>query len=310
MALKIHRTILKKLLTVTGTNMLNALVKPFTVSLSFLLLLNSCEPEQQAASTAIKSSNFVGGEGVPPATIELIDLNEQVAAIQNRELEQADTSLTYYASGDSTVHMHVLSRRQITPLHLHKQADELTVIISGRPLVTQLNVADNEIVAEQREYPQFTLVSSPAYCGHEWENISSAEVQANLVFAMPTFNGNFYVRDDDPQLLQCSEAVAWETQGFQPTDNSEAVNFIVEPAADTNFGSRMRFHRNQGEYVLDTSASAAVVLFVGGIGFLQTSPPTQVMPGQLLLVPKGFELAIAGTETDPVEFYSFLPELP
>jgi hypothetical protein len=137
--------------------------------------------------------------------LKLVDVAARVAAIESKKSEQADASETYYAMPQGSVHMHLLGKQQSCPLHLHRVAHEVTVVVSGGPEVLQIYPEAGKLQRRAAPVEPGTLVYSPPFCGHQWRNRDPARMQANLVFSAPPFEGNFYVEADDPRLLKGGE---------------------------------------------------------------------------------------------------------
>jgi hypothetical protein len=141
--------------------------------------------------------------------LKIVDLPARAAAIEKTEAERADISETYFASSCCSVHMHLLGKQQRCPLHLHRRAHEVSVVVSGEPEVLQVYPLSGELQRRTAPAAPGTLVYSPPLCGHAWRNRDPGRMQANLVFSAPPFEGNFYVEVDDPRLLQGTESARY-----------------------------------------------------------------------------------------------------
>lgn len=131
-----------------------------------------------------------------------VDLNARLSALHEDPNLVADVSETYFKADDATVHMHFMAAGQYTPLHLHKTTYEATVLAAGSAQITQMWGEEGEVRSRRATWPRHTLIASPPYSAHEWHNPATDGWLANLVFTAPEFAGNFYVKPDDPRLLQ------------------------------------------------------------------------------------------------------------
>lgn len=144
-----------------------------------------------------KVSNF-GYAG----TIWTVDLPERYAITEKEHGSLADFSETYFKEPDATVHMHFMGHLQTTPMHLHPVSSEATIIAGGVAEVEHVWGENGTFATRTGTYEKGSLVGSPPYTGHEFHNPNADAMLANLVFTMPQFGGNFYVRRDDVRLLQ------------------------------------------------------------------------------------------------------------
>jgi hypothetical protein len=147
------------------------------------------------------SGSYQVGEFGAAADVWTVDLADRLRWVEAEKARQADYSETYYASEAASVHMHFMGKGQTTPLHLHTDSHEATIIAGGQAEVTQYwGGPDGDIATRHATWPVSTLLASPPLCGHEWHNPDDDHFLANLVFTMPRFAGNLYVHPDDPRL--------------------------------------------------------------------------------------------------------------
>lgn len=103
--------------------------------------------------------------------------------------EKADVSHSLYLSASASIHVHALGFEQTAPLHVHRATEEATVILTGKPRVSQAFARDGKRATLEREVAPGTLVFSSPFTGHEWLNTDPKGMQANLVFASPRSKG-------------------------------------------------------------------------------------------------------------------------
>lgn len=136
----------------------------------------------------------------PPETLQVIDMAARLKKISGTNADAPDLSQTFFSSPAATVHMHVMGPGQICPLHIHRKGDEVTVIVGGAADVTQIHGPD--LARETGVVTAGGAVASPRLCGHEFVNTSGTEALGNLVFSLPPFDYNLYVRPDDARQRQ------------------------------------------------------------------------------------------------------------
>lgn len=187
------------------------------------LLLLLCQPAPAMAADAEQ--------------IVSVDVGERLRTVVAENPDSLDVSDTYYVSEGATVHMHVMGRGQMCPLHIHRVSDEATVIVAGEADVTQIHGPGlGRTVGRQ---VTGTVAASPTFCGHEFVNPSQDDVLGNLVFATPPFDTNLYIRADDPRQRKGGAPFRFDTE-------SEWAKF----AAGTNAHRLVRMPVMQGRMTL------------------------------------------------------------
>lgn len=151
-----------------------------------------------------------GGPEAPPAPLKVIDVRERFASRTKAHPDKADYSDLYYASPIASVHLHIMAEEQVCPLHIHRKSYEATVIVEGLASVTHVWGKDGALTTRKGEYPPGVLIASPPFCGHEWDNPSKTAKLGNLVFGRPQFDGNLYVKPDDPKMKQGAEPFVYD----------------------------------------------------------------------------------------------------
>ena len=133
-----------------------------------------------------------------PKGIEVIDVAAQVADARRTRRNFADTVNWFYVSETGTAHLHVLTVHQTCPLHIHRNSYEATLILSGGAEVTHVFGDGGELMQTTTHLGPGSVVATPPLCGHAWKNAEPDDMQANLVFESPRFDGNLYVASTDP----------------------------------------------------------------------------------------------------------------
>lgn len=141
------------------------------------------------------------GEFGAAAQVWTVDLAARYAFVNQDKAHLADFSETYFSSPGASVHGHFMGHGQITPLHLHPDSYEATVIAGGSAVIDNYWGEDGVITHRSATYGLGSVVSSPPLDAHEWRNPDDTRFLANLVFTQPKFSGNFYVKPDDPRIL-------------------------------------------------------------------------------------------------------------
>lgn len=227
------------------------------------------ENELLAARVARSRAATPASGPTPPAgdapEITLVVVGERLATIERQNSTQSDISETYFGDSTSSMHMHVMGFAQTCPLHLHRTTEEATIIVGGVAEVTQTWGAAGALTTRQGRYTAGALVRSPAFCGHEFRNPSDEHMLGNLVIAAPPFDGNFYVRPEDPRMLRGAEpfnldlaaAHARFASGAGPTER------VVLPILQGRLSSLLL----RGEVALASDvAHPALVYVVAGAG--------------------------------------------
>ena len=159
---------------------------------------------QSRAAAPPPGPTLPGGEA-PAPEITLVAVGERLAEIEQQNPTRSDISETYFGDPAASMHMHVMGFGQTCPLHLHRITEEATIIVGGVAEVTQTWGASGALTTRQGRYTAGSLVRSAAFCGHEFRNPSSEHMLGNLVIAAPPFDGNLYVRPEDPRMLRGAE---------------------------------------------------------------------------------------------------------
>jgi len=130
--------------------------------------------------------------------LTIVRLDRLITRADTEMKDAADSVFRFLDSKEGTLHMHVLHPRQICPQHIHRKSNEATLIVAGEAEVAHLFAGEK---AQTRLTPARPgmLIESPPFCAHSWKN-STADLQANLVFESPPFDGNLYLDDADRSL--------------------------------------------------------------------------------------------------------------
>ena len=98
----------------------------------------------------------------------------------------------------------------MVPLHIHRIAHEITIIVSGSAKTAHIFGRDGRFASSEENQSPGSLIYSPPMSGHEWFNLSNTSMLGNLVFGLPVFRGNLYVEPDDPRLLEGDEPFSFD----------------------------------------------------------------------------------------------------
>ncbi len=178
-----------------------------------------------SGSTRVAAPAASGARVDARPDVTISDLSGRLAEIERDFPDAPDSSVTFFNSPRASVHMHVMGREQICPLHLHRASFEATAIVSSVAHVTNVFGKDGALVTRTADYAPGAVISSPPECGHEWVNPSKQHKLGNLVFAAPAFDLNQYVRKDDPRMLKGAEPLFYE-----PTADLDALANGAEPS--------------------------------------------------------------------------------
>ena len=265
-----------------------------------MLLLLACTGAPPAEPTAEEQVH-----ALPNAlAIASTHLPTVAADLAQRFPEHTDRSETFFATPIASAHMHLIGKDQLCPLHIHRTTNEATIIVTGEPDVLQIWGPDQER-SEDRFGPG-TLVASPPFTGHEWDNNSPLH-QANLVLAYPSFDGNLYLREGDPRMDAGTEPFAYHP--------SEDLGAFVDSGAPSDarelpaLAGRMTRVLVATQHVLEASdESHAIVYAAGGRGALDAGEVHRdIEPGTLLVFQRSEPVTFSATE--PLALYVFTPPI-
>lgn len=242
---------------------------------------------------------FARGSGVTqgapfadkPLRVQIHDVLGDVTKITRSLSDKTDVSHPYFASSGGTIHLHVLGYTQRTPLHIHRRSDEATVILTGAPNIRQVYGQNGRLVTKNGRVEPTRLVLSPRLCAHEWVNPSDREMQANLVFASPPFDGNLYVSDDDPRILEAGEPAVVDLEvgkgGSAPAPALGRLDLLNSP------GGAVSLLDVDGRAVQLPALSEPSALYVlRGSGQISADRQYDFRPGQLIVVADSTALGI------------------
>ena len=232
-----------------------------------------------------------------------MDLAERLAEITKNRSHVADTSQGYVSTPLGSVHMHVVGFEQTVPLHIHRLTHEATLIVSGQAEVTQIFGREGQTARREGTYSPGTLIYSPPFCGHKWVNRAKTEMQANLVFAVPPFDGNFYVSEDDPRLLNGGEPFVY--------DPDEALKSILtdpgprSPQRLPIMGGRMFSLLVPDHAYLEPDEQNIIVYVARGQGTLKSDREYEIRSRQLVAIRADSPVEIRAREGAPLALYIF-----
>jgi len=273
----------------------------------WLLACTSTPPAEEpigadAGSTAPPSAP---GAGLQLATSHLPTVALELEA---KDPTGTDWSRTFYSTDLASAHMHLISRDQMCPLHIHRVTNEATIVLSGSPDVLQVWSEDGEQVDAQARMQAGAMVASPPFTGHEWDN-NSQELQANLVLAYPPFDGNLYMRPGDARMDAGTEPFDYHPDADVDAFVSSEAPFDRKdlPALDDHI-SRVFV---ADSYTLPASTDAhAVIYAVSGEGQLIATDLEQgVRPGMLLVFQRPEDVTFRASSEAPLTLYVFEPPI-
>jgi len=234
---------------------------------------------------------------------EAVNVADNVDYINRHLSTKSDISHTFYSTKAVSVHLHVLGLEQMVPLHIHPTSSEATVIVSGRPEVESVFWRNGAPAREKQVYGAGTLIYSPPFCGHAWVNTSAKEMQANLVFTVPPFAGNFYVQENDPRLKQAGAPVVVDPDEALQSFLSHAKPYEVIDRGIMN-GMMSLLLVKEGLH-LDAEPSERVLYVVRGSGVLEADRKLELREKLLLLIPSNRAMDITAGAGTPLAVFAF-----
>jgi len=242
-----------------------------------------------------------------PAAVRITDLAELVAGFVRDYPDKSDVSHPLYQSAAASVHVHALGFEQTVPLHIHRTTEEATVILTGAPRVTLAFARNGKRATLEQTARPGTLIYSPPFTGHEWFNPDPKGMQANLVFASPSFDGNFYLKSTDRRLLKGGEPLVYDPDRSLRTFLATGRPFSIE---------RLPMRRDKLASVLVSSeatipahpVSPTLLYVIQGSGVLQTDTEYPIRPKMLIEIPPGAGIVIRAKPGTPLAIIAFRPE--
>lgn len=241
----------------------------------------------------------------PPPT-KVMNLNEHMNTFEQFRWEHTDSTNDYYDSEFGSIHLHLIGRAQRSPLHIHRRTAEATAIITGEPTVTQRFRAQGRVRTRRAQYGAGTVVASPPHCGHEWANDSPNELQANLVFASPPFDGNLYIEGDDPRLAEGSVP-----EVLVPDDIDEMLKSQTEPVRQRRFGfmnDKMFVVTAKGTGTLGPFPGASFLYVSRGRGTVKAAAPEVIEENYLVSISPRTKVELAPDDGAFLLMILFRPE--
>jgi len=230
------------------------------------------------------------------------NVQEDAAAIYETQPWIIDYARTYYANDSATVHMHLLGGSQICPLHLHRQTEEVGIVVSG---AGAYEFWEGE--ADEPDAGHFTrvdinpgdLLLSPAGSGHQVDNLDMEAPLAVLVIGLPKFDGNLYLRRDDPRVRGGAPCSVHELAVGTTPDGSSGVH--VEGAWTLGAATDVRSLSVRGTQAIRTTLDRLlyVAAGVGRIG-VAGADSLPLEPGLLLLLDGGRDFVVEVQSADPL----------
>ncbi len=282
-----------------------------SVALHMVRLGEDAEPA--AAAAAQPPAPAAGDAARPPhrpppkpaAKPAFVDLPKRVQALTRADPARTDYGEHYYKSPAATVHMHVIGHLQSCPLHIHRRSHETTIVVTGRPEVTQVQGVRGAGSRQQQARSPGMLISSPPYCGHRWKNPDRA-MQANLVFTAPPFDGNMFLDEDDPRLARAGAPFVLDPD--QALQELAAAGTKRELKQLPIMGGKMWLLTFTGEAAAPASPGPTVAYVARGAGTLLVNGEHRFGPRGLTTVPPNTEIKARADAGKPVAMFLFRPE--
>lgn len=260
--------------------------------LAFLLAASSlvcgaCSSPEGGESSAGEQQ---AGPVIPE--VRLIPVYEMVNDGVAQRPNVTDISFPLEQGASAGLHIHILAPDQMTPMHIHDAATEVTLILTGSPTINFAYGESGEVVHESVEAAQNALLLIPPGSGHEWEN-KGPGFQANLVYSRPKFLGNRYVRRSDPRLaagVRLQQYSASELAGDEPglTPIGDSGVYAVSIGESWELPDRESiayFFLTQGEAQISTQTQQAAI-----------------GPGHLVVIPAGVGLSMAAQNSQALGY--------
>ena len=268
-----------------------------------VLMIRGCAPSPEAEFVPLARQ-----PAVPPSSheaITILDMAERVVEITRTRPQASDTSETYFSSPQATVHMHVVGFEQTVPRHIHRETHEATVIVSGEPDVVQIFGRHGNVARLEGAYTAGSLIYSPPYCGHKWVNRANDAMQGNLVFAAPPFDGNFYVEEADPRMLEGGDPFVYDPDAALKSLAAEALPHSLEllPIMEGMMSSLLV--RDHASFESDDGPIMAYV--TRGEGTLDSDREYAIGSRDLIAIPPLSSVEIQAREGSPLAILLFRP---
>lgn len=239
--------------------------------------------------------------------MRVTDLASLVAGFARDYPDKADVSHSLYLSASASVHVHVLGFEQTAPLHIHRATEEATVVLTGAPRVTLVFGRDGKRATLRQVARPGTLVFSPPFTAHEWVNPDPRRMQANLVFAAPPFDGNFYLKATDPRVLKGGEPLVHDPERALRSLLAAGDPFRIERLPMG--GDRLVAVLVRTEATIPAHPVSPTLLYVShGEGSAEAAGSHPIRPGTLVEVPPGQAVTLRAKPGAPLAVVAFRPE--
>jgi len=185
--------------------------------------------------------------------------------------------------------------------------EEATVIVTGKPHVTQFFGRNGKIEKLEADYSPGTMIYSPTLCGHKWVNTSKKTMQANLVFAAPPFLGNFYVDPTEP-LFKKSEpgSIVRLNEDLQRWLRVSQSPAQAERLPMMN-GKMLRLLLRKQIHI-PPSSSATIFYVISGKGVLGVGQQYPLVAQNIALIPPQYDITLEASLNAPIVAIAFRPD--
>jgi len=249
-----------------------------------LLLLDRDRPSVSAPPRQVKSLPGKAARPTPaPApgqAMQVIPLATRIRGFMRSRIGAADRSATLHSSAHADVRLEVLGPTQRAPLHLHRAAHRLHVVLEG-DLGYRQGQAPGEAGAQPSKAPPGTLLYTPPYCGLSLENRSATDKVAMVVFTSPSLrhDSRRYLRGDDPALNLCRGAEA---------------GAALEPGPKGRIRGRLSTRTLRQPEILRAGAGPTYALVLQGAGQARAgAKAAPLLRHTMLFIPPGQQAQVA-----------------
>lgn len=276
------------------------------------LLLQAMNEEARlgsaALSTAARPASVPANETAAPPQkkVAVIDLEQHAKAVTRGNEELSDFSVSLFHSQRGTMHLHMLGPGQTIPLHIHRRSIEATVVVTGTPQVVQVVRKDGAPARRESVAQPGTLVSSPVRCAHEWRNDAQDLWQANLVFAVPAFDGNLFLQEDDERITSEGPAIVIDPDELGAEAEPDAPLY-VRPVATLPEQLSTAVIRDRMLLAV-TEQNPALVYVARGKGVLHADGERALRAQHLAVLSGAIDAELRAEPDQPLIAYVFRPQ--
>ena len=250
----------------------------------------------------------VAAQGTDKRKLQILDLAKMAEQVMKAESDKYDYSVDIFNDNTASVHLHFLGHAQTTPLHLHHTTEEATIIVTGKPHVSQIFGRDGKVEKLEGDYSPGTMIYSPNLCGHKWVNPSKKIMQANLVIASPPFLGNFYVDPTEPLfkksrpglVVRLNEDLQRWLKVSQSASQAERLSMLD--------GKLLRLYLRKQVHI-PPSSSPTILYVISGKGLLDAGQSYPLGAQNVALIPPDHDITLEANMNAPMVVIAFRPDV-